>query len=94
MERIVGVERLVAFERNRLHFLVVIVLQSAVGMRVRVMIVIVAMIVMMAMIMMMAVIMIVIVAFEESPARFEDAVEIEGVAAEHLVEWYLARAGS
>src|SRR5208282_2313254 len=84
-EELVGIERLVAAQRNRLHVLVVIVLEAAVMVRLLVM-VIVAMIMVMAVIMIVAMIVIVPVAFEEFRFEVEDAVEIEGVAAKHLFE--------
>src|SRR5262245_61916056 len=76
-EKLVGVERPVGLERDRLHLFVVIVFQSAVVM------------VGMIMIMPMVVIVFVIVRrgnaiAEEFRLDLHDAVEIEGIAAEHL----------
>ena len=66
-------------------------LQPAVMMGV---VVVVIMMVIMIMVMVVIVIMIVPVAFEEFRLDIEDAVEIEGVAAEHFVQRDLARARS
>src|ERR1700731_5050287 len=77
-KELVRIERLVATQRNRLHVLVVIVLEPAVRMRV---LVVVVMIVVMAVIMIVVMmIVIVAVAFEEFRFDVEDAVEVEGVA--------------
>ena len=70
-KELVRIERLVGVERHRLHVLVVIVLQAAV-----MMVMVVAMVVI--------VMMVVIVGVQELRLDVEDAVEIEGVAAEHL----------
>ena len=75
-EKFVRVEWLVGVERHRLHVLVVIVFQAA-----AMVVVTIAMIVMM-----MAMVMLVLVGGEEFRLDIEDAVEVEGVAAEHLVE--------
>ena len=76
-KELVGIERLISRERNRLHLLVVIVLQPAMRMGMRVVVV-------MVMIVVMA--MIVIVGFEERRLNIENAFEIEGLAVEHFVE--------
>src|SRR5580692_1310022 len=88
-EELVRIERLVASQRNRLHVLVVIVLEPAVRMRVlgvMVMMVVVAMI-------MIVVMMIVTVAFEKFRLDVEDAVEIEGVALQHFAQRDLGALG-
>ncbi len=83
-KELVRIERLVAAERNRLHVLVVIVLEPAVGVRVLV-VVIMMMIVTRAMVMIVVMMVVIVtVAFEEFRLDVEDAVEIEGVAAQHL----------
>src|SRR6516225_4856321 len=74
-KELVGVERLVGLERDRLHLLVVIVFQTAV--------------VMMRMTMPMTMIVVVIVVMvsavaEEFRLDLHDAVEVEGIAPEHL----------
>ena len=81
-EKFVCVERLVGFERNRLHFLVVVVLEPAM----MVVVMVVIMVVIMVMIVMMVMIVIMVLAFEEVRFDIENAVEIEGAAFEHLVE--------
>src|SRR5579863_2093127 len=63
-EKFIRVQRLVALQRNRLHLLVVIVLETAVRMRVRVAMILTMVIVVVAMVMIVAVVM--IVAFEKS----------------------------
>ena len=91
-KELVGIERLVALERNRLHVLVVIVLQPAV---VRVLVPVV-MIMMMVVIMAVPVMMVVIVLVllcEELRLDVEDAVEVEGVAVEHFAERDLGALG-
>src|SRR5580704_3540185 len=73
-KELVGIERFVGLERERLHVLVVIVLEPAV-------IVVIVMVV----IVVMAMIVIVPVAFlQEGRLDVENAVEVEGVAAEDL----------
>src|SRR3984885_9030064 len=79
-KELVRIERLVRAQRNRLHVLVVVVLEPAVRMRVFVAVLLV-MVVMMAVIMIVVVIVAVIVVFEEFRLDVEDAIEIEGVAA-------------
>src|SRR5215475_9945269 len=85
-EELVRVERLVGLERDRLHLFVVIMLQAAVvAMRV-------------AVIMVMAVVVTVIVMMvttvpEEFRLDLHDAVEIEGVAPQHLRQRDLAALG-
>src|ERR1700731_4051637 len=78
-KELIRIERLVASQRNRLHVLVVIVLEPAVRMRV-----LVVVIVMMIVAVMMVVI--VAVAFEEFRLDVEDAVEVEGVALKHFAQ--------
>src|SRR5215472_2218618 len=80
-KELVGVERPVGLERDRLHLLVVIVFQTAVVM--------VRMIMPMPMPMIMIVVVIVIVVMvsavaEEFRLDLHDAVEVEGIAPEHL----------
>ena len=78
-EELVRIERLVGRDRDRLHLLVVIVLQPAVRMRM-------AVIVPMIMVMIVIVIVVMIVGLEERRLDVEDALEIERVAVQHLVE--------
>ena len=80
-----GLSGLSVCERDRLHVLVVIVLEPAVD-------VAVVMIVMMIVAVIMIVVVLMVVGFEEFRLDVEDAVEIEGVAAEHLGDVDLARA--
>ena len=75
-EKLVRIERLVGLERNRLHILVVVVLQPAMMV---VMIAIMVMIVVMIMIM-----LVLFLGLKERRLDVEDAVEVEGVAAEHF----------
>src|SRR5579871_339026 len=83
----IWIERLVAFQRNRLHVLVVIVLQAAVMMGVMVVVVVVViMAVLVIMVVIMAMRVIVAVAFQKRRLYVEDAVEIEGVAIQNFVE--------
>ena len=84
-EELVGAERLVGLERERLHVLVVIVLEPAV-----VVMVVMAVAVVMAMI----VVMVVIGGVQKFRLDVEDAVEIEGVAAENLVQRDLRALGA
>src|SRR5262245_6692860 len=80
-EEFVRVERLVGLERDRLHLFVVIVLQAAVvAMRVAV-IMVMAMVVAVTMV---VIVMMVTAVVEEFRLDLHDAVEIEGVAPEHL----------
>src|SRR5262252_4184391 len=74
-EKLVGVERLVGLERDRLHLFVVIVFQPAVVM--------VRMIMIMSMIVIVIVVMMTTVA-EEFRLELHDAVEIESITPEHL----------
>ena len=83
-EKLVRVKRLVGPERDRLHVFIVIVLEPAV------MVVIVAVV----MIVMMIMIMIVLFGLEKRRLDVEDAVEIEGVAAEHLGDVDLGALGA
>src|SRR5580692_50731 len=80
-KELVRIERLVAAQRNRLHVLVVIVLEAAVRMRVLVVVIMMVVVAMaVIMIVMMIVVVILAVALEEFRLDVEDAVEIEGVA--------------
>src|SRR5215469_11968959 len=76
-KELVGVERLVGLERDRLHLFVVIVFQATVVMMRMIMIMPMTMIVVVIMVMMTAV-------AEEFRLDLHDAVEVEGIAAEHL----------
>src|SRR4029077_17063113 len=67
-EEFVRIERLVDVQRNRLHFLVVIVLEAAMRMRMRVTMIV-------AVIVLMMMVMIVVVAAEEVRLEIEDAIE-------------------
>src|SRR5262245_13366497 len=86
-EELVRVERLIGLERDRLHLFVVIVLQAAVvAMRV-------AVIMVMAMVVAVTMVVIVMMATavaEEFRLDLHDAVEIEGVAPQHLRQGDLA----
>src|SRR5215510_3301858 len=84
-EEFVRVERLIGLERDRLHLFVVIVLQAAVvAMRV-------AVIMVMAMVVAVTMVVIVMTAVaEEFRLDLHDAVEIEGVAPQHLRQGDLA----
>src|ERR1700736_3318021 len=73
-KELVRVEQPVGPKRQRLHLLVVIVLEAAAVM----------MVVVVIMIVVMTVIMVVIAAAQKFRLDVEDAVEIEGVASEHL----------
>ena len=79
-------------QRNRLHVLVVIVLQPAVGVRM-LMVVVMMMIVAMAVIMIVMMVVVVTVAFEEFRLDIEDAVEVEGVALQHFAQRDLGALG-
>ncbi len=78
-KELVGIERLVGLQRHRLHVLVVIMLQP--------------MIVVMMVVVVMTVIMIVTVAGQKFRLDRDDAIEIEGIAAEHLGQRNLAALG-
>ena len=75
-KELIGIERPIDVERNRLHLLVVIVLQPAVGVRM-----IMSMSVIVSMISMLVIVMIVILAAEEFRFQIEDAIEVESIAA-------------
>src|SRR5262245_56342419 len=76
-EELVGIERLVGLERQRMHLLVVIVLEAAAVMMV--------MAVTITVVMIMVVVRVrVVAAAQELRLDVQDAVEIEGVAPEHL----------
>ena len=81
-KELVGIERLVGVERDRLHVLVVVVLQPAV-----------IVVVMMAVAVIVVVIVVMLVGLQELRLDVEDAVEVEGVAAEHLARARSASAG-
>ena len=84
-KELVRVQRLVSPERHALHVLVVVVLETT-----AMMMMLVAM--MIAMVVMMIVVMLVLL--QELRLDVEDAVEVEGVAAEHLVERDLRALGA
>ena len=78
---------LLAFDRDRLHVFVVIVLEAAMLVAVIVLVPVMVMAVIMMIVVMMVMIMMVVVvtvARQELGLDLEDAVEIEGIAAEHL----------
>src|ERR1700730_14029959 len=85
-EELIGVERPVGPERNRLHVFVVIMLEP-----VAVMAVVVSMRVVVAAVRM---VMPVAVGGEEVRLDFDEAVEVEGLAAEHLRQRHLAALGA
>src|SRR5262249_35090340 len=85
-KELVGIERLFGVERNRLHLLIVIVLEPAMRMRVDVVVIMVVMmtvlvVVIMVVIMAMFVMMFLMVSAEEVWLQIENAIEVEGVAA-------------
>ena len=92
-----GSERLVGRDRHRLHVLVVIVLQAA-AMAVRMVVIVMVVVAgrghdrVVAMVVIMIVVM-VLAGLQEVRLELEDAVEIEGVAAEHLGERNVAALG-
>jgi len=84
-EKLVRIERLVAFQRNRLHLLVVIVLEPAMTGRMAVMVIVAVLV---------PVVMVVLVVLgKEFGLDVEDAVEIKGVTAQDLVQWNLCAFG-
>ena len=87
-EEPIGIERPVGPERERLHLLVVIVLQAV--MVVMTVMVIVAMVVAVVIMVMMV---IMLLGLEELGLDLEDTVEIEGVASQHLGQRHLAALG-
>ena len=89
-KELVGIERLFGVERNRLHLLIVIVLEPATRMRVDVVMVMMMLVIM---IMAMLVMMIVIVAAEEVWLQIENAIEVEGIAAQHRFQRHLGALG-
>ena len=80
----VGIERLVGPQRQRLHVLVVIVLQA----------VAMVVIVMMVVAVVMMVVIMIVAGFEEVRLDVEDAVEIERAALEHVRQRHLAALGA
>jgi hypothetical protein len=93
-EKLVRIERLVDFQRDRLHVLVVVMLQAVVNVDI-----IVCMFVFLAMMMnvIFPMFMLVHVRFlglEEGRLDVEDAVEVEGIAAEHLRDVDLGALGA
>src|SRR5262249_36880524 len=91
-KELVGIERLFGVERNRLHLLIVIVLEPAMRMRVDV-VMVMKMAVLVVVIMAMFVMMIVIVAAEEVRLEIENAIEVEGVATQHRFQRHLGAFG-
>src|SRR6185312_16976140 len=92
--KLVGVQGLFTPERHALHVFVVIVLEpttfAMVMMIVAMMMpVIVMMIVVVVMVVIVVMVMVVIVGLEELRLDVENAVEVEGVAAEHLVDLHV-----
>ena len=77
-KELVGIERFVASKRQRMHLFVVIVLEAA-AMMVMVMIVIM----LMRVVMVMSIVMMTVIP-QKLRLDLQDAVEIEGVAPEHL----------
>src|SRR5262245_11827098 len=89
-EELVGVERLVGLERQRVHLLVVIVLQAA-----AIVVVMMAVTVAVLMIVIMIVVRVRVMAVAQKlRLDLQDAVEIEGVAPEHLRQRNAAALGS
>src|SRR5579864_8766260 len=86
-EKLIGVERLVATKRDRLHLLVVVVLQPAVRMLVIVVVVVIAVLI--------AVLMtvVVLVAIEKCRLQIENAIEVKGAAVQNRVERNLGTFG-
>ena len=78
-KKLIGVERLVGAKRDRLHFFVVVMLQPAVRMRVRVIVFVVVIAV-------LVVEMVVLIALEKGRLQIENAVEVEGAAAQNRIE--------
>src|SRR6185503_2389694 len=78
-KELVGIERLVGLQRNRLHLLVMVVLQA-----IAMMMMVVVMI--MAVFVMMVVIVVVIIGVEERRLNLENTIEIEGIAAEDFAD--------
>src|SRR5581483_8474393 len=83
-KELVRVERPVGAQRHRLHLLVVIMLQAAAVMMV--VAVTVLMVMVMVVVVIVIVVMVVLVRLQEGGLDIEDAVEVEGIAAEHLVD--------
>src|SRR5581483_10079365 len=79
-KELVGIERPIGAQRHRLHFLVVIVLETSAMMTM------VGAMIAMAMNMMMSVVMVVLFGCEKVRLDIENTVKIEGVAAENLFE--------
>src|SRR5690606_8771638 len=92
-KELVGIERLVGRDRDRLHLLVVIMLQAL-----AVVVMVVAMVVMMVMIVVMMIVImrvvVIILAMQEIRLDIEDAVEIEGLAVQHFVKRDLRALGA
>src|SRR5439155_6089792 len=92
-KELVGVERLLKRERDRLHLLVVIMLEAAAMVAMVVVMMIMVMMVIMAVIMRMIVTMLVMFGLQELRLDLENTVEVERVAAQHLGQRDLAALG-
>src|SRR6476620_2187487 len=85
-KELVGIERLVGLQRNRLHLLVMVVLQAIAMMMVVMMI--------MAVFVMMVMIVVAIIGVEERRLNLENTIEIEGIAAEDFADVDLGAFGA
>src|SRR5262249_47358056 len=96
-KKLFGVERLLERKRDRLHLLIVIVLETAAMVAVVIVVVMMVMVMMvlMAVLVMMTMIMAVLVmlGLQELRLDIEDAIEIEGIAPQHLGQRNLAAFG-
>ena len=90
-EKPVGVERLVGAKRNRFHLLVMVVLQPAVC--VRVLVAVVVMVIAVPVIVLMMMVMVVLFSLEKGRLQIENAIEVEGVAAQNRIERNLGAFG-
>jgi hypothetical protein len=86
-KKLIGVERLVGAKRDRLHLFVMVMLQTAVCMRMPVIVVVAVIAVL------MTVLRVVLIALEKGRLQIENAIEVEGVAAQNRVEGYLGAFG-
>ena len=85
-KELVRIERLVGLQRDRLHLLVVVVLQTIAVMMVVMMI--------MAVFVVMVVIVVVIIGVEERRLNLENTIEIEGITAEDFADVDLGALGA
>src|SRR5262245_4179216 len=92
-KELVGVERMIGLERYRMHLLIVIVLQATAVTVMVMMAVTIAVLMIVIVVVIVAVLRIMAVA-QELGFDFQDAVEIEGVAPEHLRQRNAAALGS